>query len=68
MLRVHARVVAEHEFLIVQHHARVVGGKEHAKAVHAACPAVGEIAHVIYHCRDDYKENDAERAVFKKRL
>ena len=28
MLRVDARVVAEHEFLIVQHHARVVGGLE----------------------------------------
>ena len=68
MLGVYTRVVAEHELLIVQHEICVVGGEIHAHSVHAACQSVGVVAHIIYHCRNNDEENDAERAVFEKSL
>ena len=66
MLRVHARVVGEHELLVLYDNVGIFLCKEHANAVHALCRAVGKVADIVDQAGDDYEKHEAEQTVFDK--
>ena len=68
MLRVHARVVGEHELLIFYNDVGVFLCKEHTNTVHTPRRAVGKVAYIVDQAGDSHKKHKAEQAVFNKLL